>query len=402
VPVCLASRACDMTGVGETLLALSLPKMPCVMVNPRVPVATKDVFKALGLRNGELLVGATDVLRGTAWPQDGASLEDWVEVLSSSSNDLEVPATRIQPVIGEVLAALPAGELELQGAAQRRLVALGHEPVGLAGHEAVEEALDLGGRERADELVDDPPVLERLHGGDALDLERAGDVLVRVRVELGEDDVALAGGGRLLQRRPEHAARSAPLGPEVDDDGDGLRALEDLLLEVLLGDIDDGHASDDRTPPVDLYVTEAGEGTPVVLLHGLTATNRYVVMGSKALERSGHRVIAYDARGHGQSDPAPSPDAYRYEDLRDDLVRVLDERGIDRAVFAGASMGAHTILRLALEAPERVAGLVVITPAYHEDEFGDPDSLARWDALSDGLRHGGVDIGQAEADDVVV
>jgi 4-diphosphocytidyl-2-C-methyl-D-erythritol kinase len=48
VPVCLASRACDMTGVGETLLPLSLPKMPCVLVNPRVPVATKDVFAALG------------------------------------------------------------------------------------------------------------------------------------------------------------------------------------------------------------------------------------------------------------------------------------------------------------------------------------------------------------------
>jgi pimeloyl-ACP methyl ester carboxylesterase len=142
---------------------------------------------------------------------------------------------------------------------------------------------------------------------------------------------------------------------------------------------------------VDLYVTEAGEGTPVVLLHGLTATNRYVVMGSKALERSGHRVIAYDARAHGQSDPAPSPDAYRYEDLRDDLVRVMDERGIERAVLAGASMGAHTILRLALEQPERAAALVVITPAYDPDDFGDPDSLARWDALSDGLRNGGVE-----------
>jgi pimeloyl-ACP methyl ester carboxylesterase len=142
---------------------------------------------------------------------------------------------------------------------------------------------------------------------------------------------------------------------------------------------------------VDLYVTEAGQGTPVVLLHGLTATNRYVVMGSKALERSGHRVMAYDARAHGQSDPAPDPQAYRYEDLRDDLVRVLDERGIERAVFAGASMGAHTILRLALEQPERAAALVVITPAYDPDEFGDSDSLARWDALSEGLRTGGVE-----------
>ena len=142
---------------------------------------------------------------------------------------------------------------------------------------------------------------------------------------------------------------------------------------------------------MDLYVTEAGEGVPVVLLHGLTATNRYVVMGSKALERAGHRVIAYDARGHGQSDPAPSPDAYRYEDLRDDLVRVMDERDIERAVLAGASMGAHTILRLALEAPERVAALVVITPAYDPDDFGDPDSLARWGRLADGLRNGGVE-----------
>ena len=108
VPVCLASRPCDMTGVGESLLPLSLPIMPCVMVNPRVPVATKDVFNALGLRNGQLLVGATDVLRGTAWPEAGASVEDWVEVLAASSNDLEEPATRIQPIIGEVISALSA------------------------------------------------------------------------------------------------------------------------------------------------------------------------------------------------------------------------------------------------------------------------------------------------------
>src|SRR5712671_4371934 len=108
VPVCLASRACDMTGVGETLLPLSLPVIPCVLVNPRVPVATKDVFAALGLRNGELLVGFSDVLQATAWPGKGASLEEWVEVLAEGANDLEAPATRIQPVIGDVLAALNA------------------------------------------------------------------------------------------------------------------------------------------------------------------------------------------------------------------------------------------------------------------------------------------------------
>jgi 4-diphosphocytidyl-2-C-methyl-D-erythritol kinase len=108
VPVCLVSRASGMTGVGETLSPLALPKMPCVLVNPRVAVATKDVFARLGLRNGELLVGATDVLQSPAWPEDGASLEEWVEALAENSNDLEPPAMRIQPVIGEVLSALNA------------------------------------------------------------------------------------------------------------------------------------------------------------------------------------------------------------------------------------------------------------------------------------------------------
>ena len=109
VPVCVNSRSCVMTGVGETLQPLSLPKIPCVMVNPGVPVATKDVFNALGLRNGELLVGATDVLlQNRSWPDEGASLEDWVEALAASSNDLEAPAMRVQPAIGAVIAALNA------------------------------------------------------------------------------------------------------------------------------------------------------------------------------------------------------------------------------------------------------------------------------------------------------
>jgi 4-diphosphocytidyl-2-C-methyl-D-erythritol kinase len=109
VPVCLASRACDMTGVGETLMWLSPPKMPCVLVNPCVPVATKDVFEALGLRHGELLVGATDVMmQGSSWPEEGGSLEEWVEALATGSNDLEAPATKIRPVIGVVISALNA------------------------------------------------------------------------------------------------------------------------------------------------------------------------------------------------------------------------------------------------------------------------------------------------------
>jgi 4-diphosphocytidyl-2-C-methyl-D-erythritol kinase len=95
-----------MTGVGETLLPLDLPKMPGVLVNPRVPVATSEVFKALGLRHGEMLVGAADVMRAAAWPEAGASFDDWISALAEGSNDLEAPAIRIQPVIEEVLSAL--------------------------------------------------------------------------------------------------------------------------------------------------------------------------------------------------------------------------------------------------------------------------------------------------------
>jgi pimeloyl-ACP methyl ester carboxylesterase len=143
---------------------------------------------------------------------------------------------------------------------------------------------------------------------------------------------------------------------------------------------------------VELSVSDDGEGPAVVLLHGLTATRRYVVMGSRSLERSGHRVIAYDARGHGRSSPADDPSAYEYADLGADLEAVMDACGLERAVLAGASMGAHTLLWLALHRPERVAGVVVITPAYLDRrQADDPGRLAHWEALSEGLRSGGID-----------
>jgi len=113
VPVCVRSEACVMTGVGESLQPLSLPVMPAVMVNPRVPVATKDVFAALGLRNGELHVGVSDMIEAIVWPDAGAPVSDWLRMLADGTNDLEAPAIRIQPVIGEVLAALRATGAEL-------------------------------------------------------------------------------------------------------------------------------------------------------------------------------------------------------------------------------------------------------------------------------------------------
>ncbi len=141
---------------------------------------------------------------------------------------------------------------------------------------------------------------------------------------------------------------------------------------------------------VRLSAERTGSGTPIVLLHGLTATRHYVVMGSKALERSGHRAISYDARGHGHSSPALTPEAYTYELLAEDLRAVLDRLEIEQAVLAGASMGAHTALRFALDQPDRVLALGLITPAFDPDTHGE-DSYASWDKLAQGLRAAGVE-----------
>ncbi len=146
-----------------------------------------------------------------------------------------------------------------------------------------------------------------------------------------------------------------------------------------------------ETRGVTLSGERAGDGTPVVLLHGLTATRRYVVMGSRALERTGHLIVAYDARGHGRSTPAPEPSAYGYELLADDLEAVLDALSLPRAVLAGASMGAQTALRLALTRPERVAGLVLVTPAFDPEQPRGDAAMRGWDALARGLRERGVD-----------
>ena len=80
----------------------------------------------------------------------------------------------------------------------------------------------------------------------------------------------------------------------------------------------------------------AGKGPPIVLCHGLTATRRYVVHGSRALPRAGFHTISYDARGHGASDPPPEGGGYSYAELADDLAAVVDRVGGERrAVLAG-------------------------------------------------------------------
>jgi pimeloyl-ACP methyl ester carboxylesterase len=133
-----------------------------------------------------------------------------------------------------------------------------------------------------------------------------------------------------------------------------------------------------------------GEGPAVVLCHGLTATRGQIVHGSRVLPRSGHLVVAYDARGHGESDPAPENEGYGYPRLAEDLGRVIAETaGEGRFVLAGHSMGAHTAVAYALDNPERIGGLVLIGPVYRG--IVPEEAMAYWDGLAQGLEEGGVE-----------
>jgi len=132
----------------------------------------------------------------------------------------------------------------------------------------------------------------------------------------------------------------------------------------------------------------AGDGPPIVLLHGLSATRRNVVQGSRHLIKRGYRLIAYDARGHGSSSPATS---YDYADLVGDLEAVLAHLELERAALVGSSMGAATAMAFALEHPERVPALVQITPAYTGfARTGDVDGDS-WERMAAELERGGVD-----------
>lgn len=135
----------------------------------------------------------------------------------------------------------------------------------------------------------------------------------------------------------------------------------------------------------------AGDGTPLVLAHGLTATRRNVVQGSRHLLSRGRRLIAYDARGHGESSPPRDPSAYEYSDLEADLAAVLRHHGLDQVALVGSSMGAATVTRFALTDPASVSALVLITPAYRGPGALGPEALDHWDSLAQALEDGDVE-----------
>ena len=100
IPVCVLSTASFMEGRGEILRAPdTMPRLPMLLVNPRVAVPTKDVFAVLKDRNGADMTLPRGRFRDTA---------DLLRFLETTRNDLEAPALQIQPVIGEVLTAVAA------------------------------------------------------------------------------------------------------------------------------------------------------------------------------------------------------------------------------------------------------------------------------------------------------
>lgn len=133
-----------------------------------------------------------------------------------------------------------------------------------------------------------------------------------------------------------------------------------------------------------------GEGPPIVLVHGVTATRRYVVHGSKALARAGYAQVSYDARAHGESAAAPEGEGYTHTELAADLERVIAEQAGGAPVLCGDSMGCHTVATYALENGSGVAGVVLIRPV----SLGLPppeEALEHWARLAEGLEGGGVE-----------
>lgn len=137
-----------------------------------------------------------------------------------------------------------------------------------------------------------------------------------------------------------------------------------------------------------LAYVDAGAGAPIVLLHGGFLDHRMWDGQIPALAEN-FRVIAPDARGHGDSANGTVP--FR---PADDVAAILTHLGTGPALLVGVSMGAGTAVDVALEHPELVKGLIVSGAGTSEPEFVDGwtgEQLARfWQALSGGDVEGGL------------
>jgi pimeloyl-ACP methyl ester carboxylesterase len=124
-----------------------------------------------------------------------------------------------------------------------------------------------------------------------------------------------------------------------------------------------------------LRVSDGGKGgTPVVFAHGL-ASDLEVWRAQLEHLRASRRVVAYDQRGHGGSEPARDG-SYSIEALADDLDRVVSALGIDRFVLVGHSMAGEVITAYAERHPEKLVGLIYVDAVG--DVSGAPAEVKAW------------------------
>ncbi len=112
---------------------------------------------------------------------------------------------------------------------------------------------------------------------------------------------------------------------------------------------------------VQIAYMDEGEGEPILLIHGFASnvtTNWIDTQWVRTLVKAGRRVIAYDNRGHGQSEKLYDPDRYGAPEMAEDARRLLDHLGIAQADVLGYSMGARIAAFLVFAHPERVRSVV--------------------------------------------
>ncbi len=103
-------------------------------------------------------------------------------------------------------------------------------------------------------------------------------------------------------------------------------------------------------------------GEPILLIHGFASNHRVNWVGPRwvdTLTQAGRRVVAFDNRGHGQSEKLYAPADYRAELMMRDAANLLAHLGIERADVMGYSMGARIASLLALGEPDLVRSLVL-------------------------------------------
>jgi non-heme chloroperoxidase len=113
---------------------------------------------------------------------------------------------------------------------------------------------------------------------------------------------------------------------------------------------------------VDIAFLEEGEGTPVLLIHGFgsnTAVNWGATGWINRLVRAGYRVVAFDNRGHGQSQKLYEPELYHPSLMAGDAANLLTHLGIEAAPLIGYSMGGRIGAFLTVEQPQRVKAAVL-------------------------------------------